>query len=206
MVNDGEAVGPWRIQNGLLIFKEKIYLAEDSSLIGDIIGQFHNSTHEGFLKSLNQIQSTFYWKGMRKQIKEYNKNCDICQRHKVEHLTPAGRLLQTLQVPSQVWEDISMDFIDRFLPSKGKSTTIVVVDHLSKYAHFTAISHPYTAMGVVKVLFDQIFRLHGMPRSIVCDRDPTFTSRFWRELFCLNGTDFNFSSAYHPQLMVKVRW
>lgn len=69
LVNDGEAVGPWRIQNGLLIFKEKIYLAEDSSLIGDIIGQFHNSTHEGFLKSLNQIQSTFYWKGMRKQIK-----------------------------------------------------------------------------------------------------------------------------------------
>lgn len=123
----------------------------------------------------------------------------------MEHLTPAG-LLQTLQVPSQVWDDISMDFIDRLLPSKGKSTTIVVVDHLSKYAHFTAISHPYTAMGVVKVLFDQIFRLHGMPRSIVCDRDPTFTSRFWRELFCLNGTDFNFSSTCHPQLMVKVRW
>ncbi|KAL5851900.1 hypothetical protein ACOSQ3_007018 [Xanthoceras sorbifolium] len=92
-----------------------------------------------------------------------------------------------------------MDFIDGLPFSYGKSTIFVVVDRLSKYAHFTSISHPYTTVGIVKVFFDNIFRLHGIPRSIVCDRDPTFTSAFWKELFQLNGTAFNFSSAYHLQ-------
>eukprot|EP00268_Persea_americana_P027174 TRINITY_DN26639_c0_g1_i2.p1 TRINITY_DN26639_c0_g1~~TRINITY_DN26639_c0_g1_i2.p1 ORF type:complete len:257 (-),score=12.70 TRINITY_DN26639_c0_g1_i2:629-1399(-) len=135
---------------------------------------------------------------MRGHIKEYFRNCDVSQQNKAEHLTPAC-LLQPLPIPNQVWEDISKDFIDGLPISKGKSTIFVVVNRLSKYAHFTALSHPYTAMGVAQVFFHQIFRLHGMPRSIVCDCDPTFTSMFWRDLFQLNGTDFNFSSAYHPQ-------
>ncbi|KAL4192968.1 hypothetical protein AMTRI_Chr06g197020 [Amborella trichopoda] len=92
-----------------------------------------------------------------------------------------------------------MDFIDRLPLSKGKSTIFVVVDRLSKYAHVITISHPYTAVGVAQVFFNHIFRLHRMPCSIVCDRDPTFTIVFWKELFQLNGTSFNFSSAYQPQ-------
>lgn len=92
-----------------------------------------------------------------------------------------------------------MDFIEGLPLSHGKSTVLVVVDRLSKYAHFIAISHPYTAVGIARIFFNQVFRLHGMPRSIVCDRDPTFTSAFWRELFQLQGTSFNYSSAYHPQ-------
>ena len=92
---------------------------------------------------------------MRRQIREYIKNSDVCQQHKAEHLTPAG--LQPLLVPNQVWEDISMDSIDGLAVLKGKSTIFVVVERLSKDAHFIAISHPYMAMGVAKVIFDQIF-------------------------------------------------
>ncbi|KAL4196097.1 hypothetical protein AMTRI_Chr04g181630 [Amborella trichopoda] len=113
-------------------------------------------------------------------------------------MSPEG-LLQPLPMPNLIWEDISMDFIDGLLASKGKTTILVVVDRLSKYAHFTAISHPYTAVSVAQTFFDQIFRLHGMPRSIVCDRDSAFISIFWQELFRLNGTKFNFNSAYHPR-------
>ncbi|KAA8547081.1 hypothetical protein F0562_003510 [Nyssa sinensis] len=76
---------------------------------------------------------------------------------------------------------------------------MVVVDRFSKYAHFVPISHPCTAAGVAQTYFEHIFKLHGMPRNIVCDRDPIFTSGFWSELFCLNDTEFNYSSAYHPQ-------
>ena len=82
---------------------------------------------------------------------------------------------------------------------KCKSTILVVVDRLSKYAHFIPLSHPYTIVSVARIFFDNIFKLHGMPKSIVCDRDPTFTYAFWKELFRLNGTSFNFSSNYHPQ-------
>jgi hypothetical protein len=78
-----------------------------------------------------------------------------------------------------------MDFVDGLPNSRGKTMVFVVVDCLSKYAHFVAISHPYTAMSVAQVFFENIFKLNGMPKSIVCDRDPAFTSHFWKELFQL---------------------
>lgn len=81
----------------------------------------------------------------------------------------------------------------------GKTTTFVVADQLSTYAHFIAISHPYMTVSIAQVFFENIFKIHGMPKSIVCDQDPTFTSNFWTELVKLQGTSFNFSSAYHPQ-------
>ncbi len=91
-----------------------------------------------------------------------------------------------------------MDFIDGLQNSRGKTTIFVVVDRLSKYVHFIAISHPYMAVSIAQVFFKNSFKLHGMPKSIVCDRDPAFTSHFWIELFRLQGTSFNFSSVYHP--------
>ena len=78
-----------------------------------------------------------------------------------------------------------MDFIDGLPLSQGKTTIFVVMDRLSKYAHFVPISHPYTVVGVTQVFFEQIFRLHGMPQSIVGDKDVAFTSAFWKELFRL---------------------
>lgn len=197
-VREDEAVGLWRLQNGILFFKNKIYLAAESPLIPTIIDQFHGSTHEGFLKTLWRIRSNFYWTGMRQTIRDFLKKCDTSQWHKAEQLSPAG-LLQPLPVPNQIWEDIAMDFIDGLPLSSAKSTILVVVDRLSKYGHFIAISHPYTAIGVARIFFDNVFKLHGMPRSIVCDRDSIFISLFWQETFWLNRTSFNFSSSYHPQ-------
>lgn len=194
----GEAMGPWRIIDGVILFKDRIYLETNSSLIEDIIGQFHNTTHEGYHKMSQRIRVNFYWPKMWQHIRKFISACDICQRHKTEQLAPAG-LLQPLPIPNQVWEDISMDFIDGLPLSKGKTTILVVIDRLSKYAHFLSLSHPYTAVSVAQIFFDNIFKLHGMPRTIVCDRDPTFTSIFWSELFKINGTSFNYSSAYHPQ-------
>ena len=101
----------------------------------------------------------------------------MCQRYKTECTSPAG-LLQPLPIPTKVWSDISMDFVDGLPTSMGKSTIFVVVDRLSKCAYFIPISHPYTAQSVAKEFFYHVFRLHGLLESITCDHDPAFTSKF----------------------------
>ncbi|KAL0455225.1 UNVERIFIED_CONTAM: hypothetical protein Slati_0861700 [Sesamum latifolium] len=91
-----------------------------------------------------------------------------------------------------------MDFIEGLPNSEGKDSILVVVDRLTKYSHFIALKHPYTATSVAKVFFDNIYKLHGLPVSIVTDRDRVFTSKFWKELFTLSGVSLDMSSTYHP--------
>jgi hypothetical protein len=92
-----------------------------------------------------------------------------------------------------------MDFIVG-LPKSGNNLVImVVVDHLYKYSHFFSLQHPFIACIVSQFFMDNIFKLHGMPHSIVSDRDFTFTNNFWQELFKLQGTQFHLSTTYHPQ-------
>ena len=92
-----------------------------------------------------------------------------------------------------------MDFITGLPKSGNKSVIMVVVDHLSMYAHFCALHHPFTASTVAQIFMDQVFKIHGMPHSIVYDRDPTFSKIFWQEMFKLQGTQFHLNTTYHPQ-------
>lgn len=91
-----------------------------------------------------------------------------------------------------------MDFIEGLSPSNGKSTIFMVVDRLSKSAHFLALSHPYTAKMVAEKFMEGIVKFHGMPKSIISDRDPIFINHFWHEFFKMSGTKLHMSSAYHP--------
>lgn len=135
---------------------------------------------------------------MSLEVQNYVRNCPVCQKNKYDLAAKPG-LLQPLPVPAGVWESISLDFIEGLPPSAGKHCILVVVDRLSKNAHFLALSHPCTAMDVAKLYLDQVFRLHGMPKDITSDRDPTFLSDVWREMFRVHGVNLNFSTAYHPQ-------
>jgi hypothetical protein len=93
-----------------------------------------------------------------------------------------------------------MDFIEALPNVGGKSVLLTVVDRFSKMAHFIPLSHPYSTSTVAKAFFDNVVRLHGLPYSIVSDRDPVFTSQFWEELFRLAGVKLLLSSAFHPQI------
>ncbi|KAE9611636.1 putative nucleotidyltransferase, Ribonuclease H [Lupinus albus] len=92
-----------------------------------------------------------------------------------------------------------MDFIEGLPPSFGKQVIFVVVDRLSKAAHFMALAHPYTATSVAQSFLDNVFKLHGYPDSIMSDRDPIFISKFWQDLFAFQGVQLQLSSSYHPQ-------
>lgn len=108
-------------------------------------------------------------------------------------------LLQLLLVPERIWTAVSMDFIDGLPQSQGYTVIMVVVDRLLKYSHFIPLKHPYTALTVAKAFVREILRLHGVPPSIVNDRDRVFLSSFWKSLFQLQGCTFSMSSSYHPQ-------
>ena len=134
---------------------------------------------------------------MYKTVHDYVSSCVICQKTKASTLKPVG-LLQPLPIPCKVWDDITLDFIKGLSNSQGKDTILVVVDRLSKYAHFMALMHPVTVKTVAERFVDSVVKHHGMPKSIISDRDPIFISKFWQEFFQMSGTKLKLSSAYHP--------
>lgn len=103
----------------------------------------------------------------------------------------------------KVWEGVSMDFITGLPKSKGYDAVMVVVDRLSKYLHFLLLRHPYLAKNIAALFVKEIIRLHGIPSSILSERDPIFISSFWKELFQLQGTTLRISS-YHPETYGKT--
>ncbi|KAK8362768.1 hypothetical protein V6Z11_A03G124700 [Gossypium hirsutum] len=135
---------------------------------------------------------------MHNDVRSFVRNCQVCQRMKSDSLAPAG-LLQPLPIPQQVFEDISIDFITGLPKSNSKEAIMVVVDRLTKYDHFFALLRHFDCKSIAKIMVQGMVKLHGIPRSIVNDRDPIFVSELWTELAQLQGTDLCMSSAYHLQ-------
>jgi hypothetical protein len=150
------------------------------------------------LKTYHSVKKEFFWDGLKTDVQRFLVECLVCQQNKVEIIKTPG-LLQPLSIPSQRWEEVSMDFIIGLPKSEGKSVIMVIVDRLTKYAHFCALSHPFKASTVATAFMEIVQKLHGIPKIIVSDRYPIFTGHFWTELFSCLGTQLAHSSSYHPQ-------
>ena len=135
---------------------------------------------------------------MKKLIISFVQSCPTCQQAKPERVKYPG-LLQPLATPSAAWQVISLDFVEGLPISHGFNCILVVVDLFSKYSHFVALKHPFSALSVAKIFMQHIYRLHGLPTTLVLDHDRIFTSQLWCELFRLARVDLRLSSAYHPQ-------
>ncbi|KAL8111406.1 hypothetical protein AgCh_019214 [Apium graveolens] len=146
------------------------------------------------------LKEKFWWPKMKKEIAEYVERCLICQQVKAEHQRSRG-LLQPLSVPEWKWEHITTDFV-LGLPrtQKGNDVIWIIVDRLTKSAHFLAISEASPLEKLTKLYIREIVRLHGVPVSIVSDRDPRFTSRFWNSFQEEMGTKLNFKGSWEEHL------
>jgi RNase H-like domain found in reverse transcriptase/Reverse transcriptase (RNA-dependent DNA polymerase)/Integrase zinc binding domain/Chromo (CHRromatin Organisation MOdifier) domain/Retroviral aspartyl protease len=180
----------------------KLAVPDDPDLKLLLLHEHHDipiAGHLGKDKTLDALSRTFFWPGMSRDVRQHVRTCDSCQRNKSSTQRPLG-LLQSLPIPSRPWESISMDLIT-CLPktANGHDAIFTVVDRLTKLAHFLPTTTTVTAPQLAQLFFDQIFRLHGLPTSIISDRDTRFTSNFWSHLFKLMGTKLAMSTANHPQ-------
>ncbi|KAJ9511639.1 hypothetical protein QJQ45_017944 [Haematococcus lacustris] len=157
------------------------------------------SGHLGRDKTYAQLSRHFFWPRMAASVHNYVRTCTHCQRNKSNTAKPIG-LLHPLPIPQHRWEHVSMDLITQ-LPSTaaGHDAIVVFVDKLTKMIHAVPTTTTVTAPILARIFFDHVFRLHGLPKVIVSDRDPRFTAAFWKELFHLTGTHLNMSTANHPQ-------
>jgi Integrase zinc binding domain/Integrase core domain len=154
--------------------------------------------HSGVLGTYQRAKKFFYWPKMKEQILAHVKKCDVCQLNKHENKPPPD-LLDPITIPEGAWQVITMDFISRLSRSEGKEVIMVIIDKFTKFCHFIPLSHPYTFTEVARAFLENIYKLHGLPIKIVTDRDPIFTSLFWRELMKNLEIKLNLSTAYHLQ-------
>ncbi|GJS76143.1 putative nucleotidyltransferase, ribonuclease H [Tanacetum coccineum] len=182
------------LHNGFL-FKGNQLCIPDSSLCLQIIKELHGEGHVN--RTLQLVQVSYFWPTMRKEVDRYVKRCRMCQVSK--GTSTNADLYMPLPVPLQSWVNISMDFV-LGLPrtQRDNDSIFVVVDRFSKMVHFIPCKKMTDAVNVAQLFFRDVYCLHGLPSSIVSDRDTRFLSHFWRSLWKM-VTHLNFSSAYHPQ-------
>ncbi|KAM2560814.1 hypothetical protein TB1_011950 [Malus domestica] len=191
-----------RETDGMLMQENKMYVPNKAQLKKEILDEAHTSayaTHPGGTKMYHTIRPFYYWLGMKREIDEYMIRCAICQQVKAKRKKPFG-LMQPLPIPQWKWENITMDFGYKLRRTQnGYDGIWVIVDQLTKSAHFNLVREKYSLSRLAKLLISKIVKYHGVPIDIISDRDPRFTSKFWLAFQKALGTRLLYSTAYHPQ-------
>jgi hypothetical protein len=179
----------------LLMFRGRIYVPPNDELRMLILSKAHRAVymaHPGVTKMRVDLKPLFFWKGMKADIVNFVARCLECQQVKDEHRYLTG-LLQPHAIPESKWEVILI----LPLTASRHDSIFVVVDTLTKSAHFIPVCTTYQTPDIVRVFISEIVRLHGVPKKIISDRGSVFTGRFWTSFQEALGTQLNFSTAYH---------
>ncbi|GLB45568.1 putative retrotransposable element tf2 155 kda protein type 1-like [Lyophyllum shimeji] len=191
----------WSEDQGVLMFRGRIYVPNIPELRHRIVEQHHDSRvagHPGRWKTLELVSRSYWWPQMSRYIGSYTSTCDLCQRTKVRRQLPMGKL-HPLPIPEGRWSVVSVDFIIELPEAHGYDAVMVVVDSMGKRAHFIPTHTTCTAMGAANLYRKHVWKLHGLPDAFVSDRGPQFVAEFTRELYRLLGIKLSTSTAYHPQ-------
>ncbi|XP_019238505.1 PREDICTED: uncharacterized protein LOC109218581 [Nicotiana attenuata] len=188
--------------DGTLRCRGRLCVPDVDGLRERIMSEAHNSRysiHPGSTKMYHDLKEVYWWNDMKKNIADFVAKCPNCQQVKVEHQRPGG-LTQNIEIPIWKWEMINMDFITGLPRSFRKHDSIwVIVDRLTKSAHFLPVKTTDSAEDYAKLYIKEIVRLHGTPLSIISDRGAQFTANFWKSFQKGLGTRVNLSTAFHPQ-------
>ncbi|PNX92586.1 Ty3/gypsy retrotransposon protein, partial [Trifolium pratense] len=201
IVTAKESTQQYSFKEGLVYFKNRLFLPEGNNLRTTILNEYHSTPtagHSSLQPTLARLSASFLWPGIYRDVKQFIQQCLVCQQNKYMPTKKQG-LLQPLEIPERVWEEITMDFITHLPNSFGHTVIWVICDRLTKYVHFIGLPSRFTAKDIAMRFSTEICRLHGLPKSIISDRDPLFLSNFWKELFRAQGTTLKYSSAYHPE-------
>jgi Integrase zinc binding domain len=165
----GEKEGLYQVNDGVIRYKGRLYIGEARDWREKMFKEMHDSGmggQYGMLGTYQRMKMLFYWPNLRVSVHEHVRMYDICQMSKSKHVKGPG-LLQPLEVPNGAWESISMNFIVGLPKSEDKIIILVVVDKFIKYSHFFAITHPFTATSIEQLFLDNMYKFHGLPRSIM---------------------------------------
>jgi transposase InsO family protein len=197
----------WK-QTRLLRYRGRMYIPESGDIRSIILKESHRAlycVHLGVKKMYADMRKLFFWVGMKCDVVHFITKCLECQQVKADHHHSAG-LLQPHDVPMSKWEVISMDFVVGLpLTSHRHNAILVIVDKLTKSAHFILVRDTYDVTDVAHVFISEVICLHGIPKKIISDRDSRFTSRFWTSLQSALGTQLNLSTTYHPETDGKTK-
>jgi len=179
----------WSLSDGLLYFQGKIYVPDTSDLRRRIVVLSHDSRlagHSGRWKTLELASQNYWWPQMSRYVGRYVSTCDMCLWTKSFRCPPTGEL-HPLPIPSAPWDTISMDFIVELPQSAGHDSIMVIVDSITKRAHFVSTVTTISAAGAAHLFLNHVWKHHGLPRKVVSDRGPQFVAEFTQELYRLLG-------------------
>lgn len=187
--------------NGRLTYRHSTFVPDHSPLRLRLIRDHHDPPaigHPGRAKTYELLARHYYWPTMRKDTERYVANCHTCRRTKATRHAPHG-VLRPLPVPHQPWQDISIDFVTGLPTSNGFDSICVIVDRLTKQRHLVPCLSTINAEELASLFLSNVFRLHGLPKTIVSDRGPQFAARFWKHLCHCMEIDPRLSTAFHPE-------
>ncbi|QRV79897.1 Retrotransposable element Tf2 protein [Ceratobasidium sp. AG-Ba] len=183
----------------LLWYEGRIVIPENKEIRLAILEMHHDNPiagHQGQARTLELISRRYYWPAMKQQVNRFVETCEICQRSK-GHKQYAPQ--KPLPIPQKPWEDIAYDFIVKLPESQGMDSILVVIDRFSRQAHFIPCLESTNAEGVADLFIKEVWKLHGLPKTTVSDRGPTFNSQFLKALYAKLGINPKFSTAFHPE-------
>jgi hypothetical protein len=195
------SLGDCEDREGWLYYRRRRYVPNYEPLQLRLLETYHDrptAGHPGREKTYSLLSRHYYWPRMTQMVSRYVRNCRLCRRTKYSRTTYQG-LLEPLEVPERPWTDISVDFIVKLPESGDNDSIMVVVDRLTKLRHFIPCNETVTAEGAAKLFLTNVWRLHGLPKTIVSDRGPQWVSRFWRRLLFSLKIRQNISTADHAQ-------